>query len=120
MASTEGLMLTNLSYLFSHENGRAVAHCLELDLVSSGATLEQAEASLNAIVLVQIGTCYKSGNWDQLVKAKAPFEYFQALETAKTLGRSHLNVEVPPIVLPVDKKMVALPVFKYERELIAA
>jgi|SRR5437588_6898053 len=113
-------ILTSLNYLFSHEGKRVVAHCLELDLVTSGDSIDDSETSLNALVLVQIRTCYAAGNWAQL-RQKAPFAYWQLLEGAKSLGQSHLEVEVPPIVLPVERK-VTLPVVRFERqgELVAA
>jgi len=111
-------ILTALHYLFSHESGKVVAHCLELDIATHGTTIEDAEASLNALVLYQISTCYVAGNFRQL-QFKAPFEYWQALEGARDMGTVHLEVEVPPVVLPVSKK-VALPVMRVERVLAAA
>lgn len=111
--------LTALHYLFSHSGGRIIAHCLDLDLVTSGDSIEQAENRLNAVVLAQIATCYSSGNFGQL-SFQAPTEYWRALSDAKELTRTHLEVEVPPIVLPVNRSVVALPVYRHETELIAA
>lgn len=119
LSSKKGPILTSLNYLFSREGKKVLAHCLELDIVSSGDSTEEAETSLNALVLVQIGTCYESGNWAQL-QQKAPFEYYQSLESAKSIGQSHLEVEVPPIVLPVQKHTVTLPVVRFEKQLAAA
>jgi hypothetical protein len=117
---SNGPILTSLNYLFSHEGGRAVAHCLELDIVASGPDRAQAEDSLDALVLVQIASCFRNGNWTQL-KVKAPFEFWQAIEDAKSLEKRHLEVEVPPIVLPVERHTVALPVVRYEKaEAVAA
>jgi hypothetical protein len=106
-------ILTALHYLFSHEGKKVVAHCLELDVATHGSTVEAAEKSLNFLVLHQIETCVLSGNYEQL-KFKAPFEYWQALEGARDMGTVHLEVEIPPVVLPVTKK-VALPVMRVER-----
>ena len=111
-------ILTALHYLFSHEGNRTVAHCLELDIATHGSDLRDAEESLNALVLFQIGTCYASGNFAQL-KFKAPFKYWQELEGARPMDTVHLEVEVPPIVLPITRK-VALPVMRSERVAIAA
>jgi hypothetical protein len=113
-----GPILTALNYLFSHEGNRTVAHCLDLDITTSGADLTEAEESLDALVLVQIGSCYSVGNFSQL-KFKAPFEYWQALDGANRLDTRHLEVEVPPIVLPVTRK-VSLPVMRSERMAAAA
>jgi len=96
-----------------------VAHCLDLDLVTSGDNLEQAEQRLNAVVLAQIEGCYSSGNYGQL-RFKAPAEYWQTLSDAKELANSHLEVEVPPVVLPVKRSVVNLVVYRHETELCAA
>ena len=106
-------ILTALNYLFSHEGNRTVAHCLDLDITTSGENLEEAEQSLDALVLIQIGSCYTSGNFAQL-RVKAPFEYWQALDGANRLETRHLEVEIPPVVLPVTRK-VSLPVMRSER-----
>jgi hypothetical protein len=106
-------ILTALHYLFSHEDKKIVAHCLELDIATHGNTIKAAEDSLNFLVLHQIEVCFICGNYAQL-KFKAPFEYWQALEGARDMGTVHLEVEVPPVVLPVTKK-VALPVMRVER-----
>ncbi len=112
-------ILTALHYLFSHEGERTVAHCLDLDIAASGANLAEAEESLNALVLVQIASCFSSGNFAQL-KFKAPFEYWTALKGARQLDTVDLEVEVPPVVLPVERRTVLLPVVRSERELVAA
>src|SRR5438445_13318789 len=97
-------ILTALHYLFTHEGNKVVAHCLELDIATHGTTIPEAEDSLNTLVLYQIGSCSRSGNLAQL-KFKAPFEYWQALEGARDMGTVHLEVEEPPVVLPVTKKV---------------
>jgi hypothetical protein len=109
-----GPILTSLNYLFSHEGNKTVAHCLDLDIATHGNNIEEAEESLNALVLYQILSCYVAGNFAQL-KFKAPFEYWQALEGARRLETVHLEVEVPPVVLPVSRK-VLLPVMRSERQ----
>jgi|HubBroStandDraft_5_1064220.scaffolds.fasta_scaffold318118_1 hypothetical protein len=108
-------ILTSLNYLFSHEAGKTVAHCLDLDIATSAETIAEAEESLNALVLFQIGSCYTAGNFWQL-RFKAPFEYWQALEGARRMETVHLEVEVPPVVLPIARK-VLLPVMRSERQM---
>ncbi len=108
--------LTALHYLFSHSEDKVIGHCLDLDLVTSGRTIGDAEDRLNAVVLAQIGTCYVGGNFAQL-RFRAPSEYWTALSEAKDLGRTHLEVEVPPVVLPVKRSVVSLPVYRHEAEL---
>jgi hypothetical protein len=111
-------IFTVLNYLFLHEESRTIAHCLDLDLVTSGANLQAAEESLNALVLYQISSCYINGNWAQL-RFKAPNEYWQKLKSAKPLQTGQLEVEVPPVVLPVTRK-VTLPVMRSELQGLAA
>jgi hypothetical protein len=110
--------LTALHYLFTHKENRVVGHCLDLDLVTSGNDLAQAEERLNAVVLAQIGICYSEGNYGQL-RFKAPSEYWKMLVDGKELERKQLEVEVPPVVLPVNRSSVQLPVYRHESALAA-
>jgi hypothetical protein len=119
MNSQSDTILTALHYLFSHSRGKVVAHCLDLDLVTSGSNIEQAEESLNALVLVQIASCYVSGNYGQL-RFKAPADFWQALPVARELDRAYLEVEVPPVVLPIKRSVARLPVYRHETELLQA
>jgi hypothetical protein len=107
-------ILTALHYLFTHEGDKVVAHCLDLDIATNGTSIEDAEESLNALVLVQIESCFVAGNFGQL-RFKAPFEEWQELNEAKSLQTIPLEVEVPPIVLPVSRK-VQVPVMRSERQ----
>src|SRR5438309_2137092 len=111
--------LTALHYLFDHAGDRVVAHCLELDLVTSGANLEDAEASLDAVVRMQFAACFKSGNLRQLL-LEAPADYWASLRTGRQIGRKDLDVEVPPVILPVNRSVANVPVYRFERELVAA
>ena len=79
MAGQSDTVLTVLHYLFTRSGGKIVAHCLDLDLVTSGADIEGAEERLNAVVLSQIASCFTAGNFAQL-RFKAPLKYWQALE----------------------------------------
>jgi len=112
-------ILTALHYLFTPSGDRTVAHCLDLDLVTSGKDIDDAEASLNALVLYQVRSCYVAGNFAEL-KFKAPSRYWQALGNARQLPNAHLEFEVPPVVLPVERARVSLPVLRATRELAAA
>lgn len=110
--------LKSLNYLFSHEGATVVAHCLDLDIVTSGNDRDEAEKSLDALVLYQITSCFVAGNFPQL-ETKAPFEYWQSLTNAIKLDNKDLEIEVPPVVLPVKRK-IALPVARSERQAQAA
>jgi hypothetical protein len=115
MSSQPGTILTALHYLFSHRLGKTIAHCLDLDLVTSGENLVEAENRLNAVVLQQIRACYTGGNFEQLC-FKATGEYWNALSNAREIEMMHLQVEVPPVVLPVNRSIVSLPVYRHEAQ----
>lgn len=106
--------LKSLNYLFSHESGKTIAHCLDLDIVTSGKDREEAERSLDTLVVVQITTCFVNGNFSQL-ETQAPFEYWQSLTHATRLESKDLEIEVPPVVLPVARK-AAIPVTRSEKQ----
>jgi hypothetical protein len=112
------MILTALHYLFSHDkNGKVNAHCLDLDLVASGVSIPAAEERLNAVVLAQIAFCFQGGNLGQL-RFKAPAEYWQKLSKSRQLDKGQLEVEIPPIVLPVERGLVSLAVYRCEQELV--
>ena len=113
MAEANAPVLTALNYLFSHEGDATVAHCLDLDLVTSGATLAEAEEALNAMVRYQIRSCFLAGRWSQL-RRRAPSEFWHIREQAKKLDQGELEIEVPPIILPISRKL-NLPVVRSER-----
>ncbi|HYN16024.1 MAG TPA: hypothetical protein VES66_09600 [Terriglobales bacterium] len=116
---TAGATLSALHYLFTHSGKKIVAHCLELDIVTSGPNVEQAEESLNTLVLYQISSCFVSGNFGQL-SFKAPIEYWRLHRSAKPLpGAAELQVEIPPMVLPVSRSF-GLPVYRAEMAAAAA
>jgi hypothetical protein len=118
MAVNPEPILKALHYLFARSGTRIVAHCLDLDLVTSGRDMTEAEARLNAVVTAQIAACYSGGNFAQL-RFTAPDETWEALKGAKQLGKLDLEIEIPPVVLPVTRSEVAtLPV--YRAELVAA
>lgn len=120
MAVQSAPILTALHYLFAKSGERVVAHCLDLDLVTSGRDLEHAEARLNGVVLAHIGACYSAGNYAQL-RFAAPEDFWTMLRKAKQLDRVSLEVEVPPVVLPVNRGVTAtLPVYRSFAEAIVA
>ena len=51
--------ITELHYLFDTSDGKIVAHCLDLDLMASGDTREEAQKRLTACVEQQIVSCYQ-------------------------------------------------------------
>lgn len=113
-------ILKALHYYFTREGERVVVHCLDLDLVASGAEMGIAEERLNTAVVAQIAACYMGGNYPQL-RFTAPEEYWEAFRAAKQLDSTKLEVEVPPVVLPVNRGIMAsVKVYRAEREMVAA
>src|SRR5258706_14787597 len=100
-------ILEGLGYLFTHADGAIIAHCLDLDIVASGVDMAEAEESLNAMVLVQIASCFTSGNLRQLL-TRAPQSYWDTLDRATLLEHAQLEGEVPPVILPVEKRVARL------------
>jgi hypothetical protein len=120
MAVQSEPILTALHYLFAKSGDRIVAHCLDLDLVTSGRDIEHAEKRLNGVVLAQIAACFTAGNYAQL-RFAAPDEFWTVLKHAKQLDRVDLEVEVPPVVVPVNRAVTAtLPVYRALAEAMAA
>ncbi len=89
---TETKWLTAIHYLFTESNGKIVAHCLDLDIISSGSTREEAQEKLNACVKQQIMSCYQEKNYSQLV-FQAPDSYWREFDEAVDLPSSVLEIE---------------------------
>ena len=90
-------ILNRLHYLFTKSDGKFVAHCLDLDLASSGKTIQEAMERLNACVEQQIVSCYQEKNYSQLF-SQAPDLYWEDFDKAK---------EMPPSVLQINIKAPA-------------
>ena len=88
--------LKSVSYLIfkRSETGRVVAHCLDLDLVASASTQEEAERRLDILVSGQIANAIATGNV-LLLNHKAPQEYWEKLKLCQTLQNRVLKVELP-------------------------
>jgi len=112
--------LVALHYLFTDKGDKTVAHCLDLDLVVVGKNREIAETRLNTVVRAQIAVAYRTGNPD-LLFFHAPLEYWDAMETAENLPTTSLEIETPPMVIPVRQKaMLKMPVFRAALAAVAA
>jgi len=101
--------ISSLSYLFTEGNGATVAHCLDLDIVATGKDRQTAERRLDALVRAQIRTIATRFNFTDL-NFRAPQEYWDAFYDEDEFKKTHLELQVPPIVVAVEQK-VAIPVF---------
>jgi predicted RNase H-like HicB family nuclease len=57
----EGAISLPLTFLSACEEGDCAALCLELDVASCGATLEEAEEALKGLIELYIADCLESG-----------------------------------------------------------
>ena len=62
----------------SNEGGEWIAHCLDLDIVSTGATAVAAIDALAEALGLQLAYAQENGNYDHLVRP-APIEAWQKL-----------------------------------------
>jgi len=87
--------LKQLTYLFTHksENGRVVAHCLDLDLVAVGPDFETAEHRLNFLVSGHIASAIATGSM-LLLAHKAPQSYWDKVKGCPTLQTGTLEVNI--------------------------
>jgi len=77
-----------------------IAHCLELDIVTSAPTLDQVQKDIGDLILVQVSFAYENDNLDHLFKP-APKEVWEEffktpIETKKT---KISKPKTPPIIL---------------------
>ena len=109
-----------LHYLFTNKGERVVAHCLDLDLVVTGKNQPEAEHRLNAVVRAQFANSYRTGNIAPLYH-RAPFKFWSELKIAHPLPPSVLELEEPPLVLPVEHKAkIQMPLIRAELTAAAA
>lgn len=94
---------SQLHYLVHQVEGEYVAHCLDLDLVGSGHTVDDAVDQLNDTVRAVVYFCMKSGAPDTSAHCqKAPAEYWEMFRQALD--------EREPIIKTVDVASEVAPV----------
>jgi hypothetical protein len=94
---------SQLHYLVNEVDGEQVAHCLDLDLVGSGADIDAAVEQLNDAVRALVYFCLKSGAPDTSAHSqRAPQEYWEMFSQALD--------EREPIIKTVDVASEVAPV----------
>ncbi len=95
---------TQLHYLVHSADDEYVAHCLDLDLVGSGDTVESAVSQLNTVVRAVVFFCLKAGIADTSDHCvKAPQEYWDMFNDAEQENGSTVRtLDVAPEVAPVS------------------
>lgn len=56
----------SVNILIKKENGVLLAHCLELDIVATGETLEQVQKEIVGLVCAQVDYAFSNDNLDNL------------------------------------------------------
>jgi hypothetical protein len=95
---------TQLNYLIHLADDEYVAHCLDMDLVGTGATSEEAVEQLNAAVRGIVFFALKTQVFDVLSLCKsAPERYWEMFEVAKKNGVEtyplDLGAELDPVTI---------------------
>jgi hypothetical protein len=92
-----------LHYLVHEVDGEQVAHCLDLDLVGSGANVDAAVEQLNDAVRALVYFCIKSGVPDTSAHCqRAPEEYWDMFQQALDDGEPVIKtVDVASEIAPV-------------------
>ncbi len=107
-----------LHYLHSNSYGQAVAHCLDLDLVATGADSDVALRRSNAVVKAQVENALASGNYTVL-NTPAPQEYWDWFFAGDRLPNSKLEIRVPQVV-PIERALSSLGVIAAKAHAAAA
>ena len=71
------------------ENGMWIAHCLDLDIVETGPTSEEAVDALVKAVALQLAYAREENNYEYLVKL-APHEAWQKF--AELMASDHVTI----------------------------
>jgi predicted RNase H-like HicB family nuclease len=85
-----------LRVVFYKDNGEWVAHCLEFDLVGSGATKPDALAGLSDAIRIQVEESVANDNPRNLF-SPADGEYFQRFAAGKEIAQGELELRIDPI-----------------------
>ena len=99
-----------LNYLFSeNKRGKAVAHCLNFDLVATAADPKEAERRLDLLVRYHLAS-YMSTNGASGIGEPAPSEYWDTYTEALREGRvtmSTLRITLPDLspIKMADREM---------------
>jgi hypothetical protein len=111
---------TQLHYLIHFVDGEYVAHCLDADLVGTGASKDQAIDELNTAVRSLAYFAIQTQTFDVMGLCKqAPERYWDKFEKAKQAsGTKEHSLDVCPELEPVtvkqreSKRVAAEPIFR--------
>lgn len=88
-----------LDVLLHPDEGGWLAHCLQLDLVEWGDTMETAQANLLDVVRAHVEAVVGNDNLEHLFHP-APPEVWKAFFHAELVGEKRIALELPAGVFP--------------------
>jgi hypothetical protein len=98
-------------YLISRSDSRHVAHCLDLDVVATGASQEAAVEKLDDLVKAHIEVALATGQLENL-STKAPNSYWRQFIDGVRIEVPHktLHIRIPEAVqvLPLENSEVGI------------
>lgn len=71
-----------LNVVIYKEEDYFVAHCLQMDIVTTGETPEEAQKNMDDLIRVQVSTAFENDNLEHLFRS-APKEIWQRFIEAK-------------------------------------
>jgi len=80
--------------LVKFEDGIWVAHCLELDIVATGNTPDQAASDIKDLIVAQVSCALSNNNMSNLYHP-APKEVWDEFRTAKTRSKEPVAQKAP-------------------------
>ena len=98
-------------YLISGTDNRHVAHCLDLDVVATGATQEAAVEKLDGLVKAHIEIALATGQLENL-STKAPNSFWRQFIDGERIEVPHktLHIRIPEAVqvIPLENSEVGI------------
>jgi hypothetical protein len=90
----EGAAVT-FNILIKEEDGLCVAHCLELDIVATADSVEQATDDIFDLVVAQVHYAFTNNNLDHLYHP-APPEVWKEFYACQGLNHSQVSLKSSP------------------------
>jgi hypothetical protein len=96
-----------VNVLLKKEEELFVAHCLELDIVTTGRTQEEAQKDMVDCIIAQIDHAFSNDNLENLLKP-APSEVWQEFFSCKKdVEEKNHRIKLPPAMKsPQNRSMV--------------
>ena len=100
-----------LHYLLSQSNGKHVAHCLDLDIVATATTRQEAAEKLDTLVKATFELALGTREYASLV-TKAPQNFWNEFHSGRTveIEPKTLKIEIPQSVQIVPLTVSKLPI----------